>query len=335
VDGEGSKWPGTWIVHDSDEARTVVDRARNEKYDFVKIYNLIPRDAYFEIAKRSREIGLPFCGHVPYSVSILEATNAGQKSMEHLYGVLEGCSSKEMDLKKERTRLSKGIVFNNETLEALRKINQQELDTFDLKRANQLFKAFAKSRVYHCPTLTVNRAMAFEDEMKSANDPFLAYMPIGVREFWKRTAKLREKVSSADFKMDKAIYQKEVSLIPLMKQAGVKFLAGTDVLNIYCYPGFSLPNELVLLVKAGLTPLEALQAATVNAAEYMGNQNFGTIENGKTADLDLLDANPLEDIANVKRISAVIFKGKLLEKQDLDRMLSGMKKMSESPEPRD
>ncbi len=111
-----------------------------------------------------------------------------------------------------------------------------------------------------------------------------------------------------------------------MNRAGVRFLAGTDTGNPYCFPGFSLHDELALLVEAGLTPLEALQAATVNAAEFLGvKETLGTIEKGKSADLVLLDANPLEDIRNTQKINAVILNGRLFDRQALDQMLDRAK----------
>ena len=101
-------------------------------------------------------------------------------------------------------------------------------------------------------------------------------------------------------------------MVRAMRRAGVQFLAGTDTLNPFCFPGFSLHDELALLVEAGLTPMEAMQAATINPAVFMGkSSSLGTIEKGKIADLVLLDANPLDDIGNTKRIAAVVVGGKL------------------------
>ncbi|HVF67494.1 MAG TPA: amidohydrolase family protein, partial [Pyrinomonadaceae bacterium] len=108
-----------------------------------------------------------------------------------------------------------------------------------------------------------------------------------------------------------------------MHRAGVKILAGTDTMNSYCFPGFSLHDELGLLVEAGLSPLEALRTATVNPAKYLGLSNeLGTIEKGKLADLVLLEANPLENIGNTKRIAAVVANGRLLTKEALEKMLA-------------
>ena len=123
--------------------------------------------------------------------------------------------------------------------------------------------------------------------------------------------------------MARLVYKKQVELVGMMHQAGVEFLAGTDVQNPYCFPGFSLHDELALLVKAGLTPMEVLQAATRNPARFLGQEKeLGTVENGKIADLVLLEANPLEDIRNTTKINSVVLNGRLLERKALDQLLT-------------
>jgi imidazolonepropionase-like amidohydrolase len=108
-----------------------------------------------------------------------------------------------------------------------------------------------------------------------------------------------------------------------MSRAGVLILAGSDTGNPFCFPGFSLHDELALLVKAGLTPTESLRAATLNPAKFFGlDQKLGTIEQGKLADLVLLEANPLEDIRNTQRIDAVIMNGRFYDRKALDKMLA-------------
>ena len=112
-------------------------------------------------------------------------------------------------------------------------------------------------------------------------------------------------------------------MVGAMERAGVEMLAGTDTLNPYCFPGFSLHDELALLVEAGLTPMQALQSATRNPARFMGREHeLGTLEQGKLADLVLLDANPLEAIANTRKIHGVVFNGRFFSRSALDEMLA-------------
>jgi imidazolonepropionase-like amidohydrolase len=108
-----------------------------------------------------------------------------------------------------------------------------------------------------------------------------------------------------------------------MQRAGVKILAGTDSAGIYLYPGFSLHDELVLLVKAGLTPMQALQAATIDPATFLGlSESFGSLEKGKIANMVLLEANPLVDISNTQKIASVVLRGRLISKSDIQEMYS-------------
>lgn len=120
----------------------------------------------------------------------------------------------------------------------------------------------------------------------------------------------------------KKLFQKEFEIVGAMSKAGVRILAGTDTGNPFLFPGFSLHDELALLVIAGLTPVEALRAATLNPATFFGlDKTLGTIEQGKIADLVLLDANPLDDIRNTQRINTVVSNGRLFDRKALDRML--------------
>jgi hypothetical protein len=163
----------------------------------------------------------------------------------------------------------------------------------------------------------------FGDDPAFLNDPRLKYMPQVFREFFWDPAAIDGKRTSEDFAYMKKEFQKDLEVVGAMQRFGVGILAGTDTPNPFCFPGFSLHDELGLLVQAGLSPTEALQAATLNPARFLGREkDFGTVENGKLADLVLLDANPLDDIANTKRIAAVVYGGKLYPKASLDEMLA-------------
>ena len=121
-------------------------------------------------------------------------------------------------------------------------------------------------------------------------------------------------------------------MVKTMQRAGVALMAGTDVGLPYLFPGFSLHDELALLVEAGLTPLEALQAATRNTAQAVGlGDELGTVEVGKLADLVLLDADPLADITNTTRIAAVVANGRLLEKPELQGLLQAAQHVDATP----
>jgi tetratricopeptide (TPR) repeat protein len=237
---------------------------------------------------KPKKQGLPFAGHVPDSISVEEASSAGQKSIEHLTGVLSACSSH---------------------------------DIYDPVKAAAVFAAFKTNHTWQCPTLTVLRLSASDPSI--TNDDRVKYMPPDLRLYWNGRRDSWAKKSPAEIAARKKYFQRQLEIVGVMQRAGVDILAGTDTENPYCFPGFSLHDELGWLVQAGLSPMEALQAATRNAARFMGRENeLGTVQQGKLADLILLEANPLNDIVNTRKIAAVVYGGRLFPKSSLDKMLA-------------
>jgi imidazolonepropionase-like amidohydrolase len=198
------------------------------------------------------------------------------------------------------------------------------LETFSLEKAAILFARLKRNHTWQCPTLTVLRSGAFINDPNFRNDARLKYMPTGLITGWDPSNDFRFKERTAeDVDLARLVYKKQIDLVGMMHRAGVEFLAGTDVENPYCFPGFSLHDELALLVQAGLSPMEALQSATLNPARFLGKQKeLGTVEKGKIADLVLLEANPLEDIRNTTKINSVVLNGRLLERKALDQLLT-------------
>ena len=205
----------------------------------------------------------------------------------------------------------------------VRALNETEFrasETYSQEKAAALFARFAANGTWQAPTLVVHRAAAFLNDSDFTNDPRLKYVRRDIRDSWKNQNDFRLKETSKYY--SKAQFQKRLDLVMAMHQAGVKMLAASDALIWYVFPGFSLHDELELFVKAGLTPMEALQTATRNAAIYLRLiDTVGTVEKGKKADLLLLEANPLENISNTKKISAAIVDGRLIPKVSLDKML--------------
>jgi imidazolonepropionase-like amidohydrolase len=328
VDGPTPIWPGLPIsVSDEASARQAAASANDRGADFVKVYSLVPRQAFFALADEAKKRGIPFAGHVPLSVSAADASDAGQKSIEHLEGIFLACSAEEPELRKVLEEAIKDAKDINQIRTSLvRVLNQTEeraLETYSQEKAAALFARFAKNGTWQAPTLVVKRAGAFMDDSDFTNDPRLKYLRPGLVEGWKNKddwrLKNRTPEKSARYRM---IFQKQLELVLAMHRAGVKMLAASDAVVWYVVPGFSLHDEMELFVKAGLTPMEALQTATLNPATYLGLiDSVGTVERGKKADLVLLEANPLENISNTKKINAVIVNGKLIPRASLDKML--------------
>jgi cytosine/adenosine deaminase-related metal-dependent hydrolase len=312
IDGPEPVWPNSIAVRNEEEGRKAVRKVKQWGADFVKVYALLPRDAYFGIADEAKQQGIPFVGHVPNSVSPGEASDAGQKSIEHLTGMLIACSDKETEL---RDKLVKA-----DSPEARSRVQAAALETYDQKKAADLVARFAKNQTWQCPTLTVLRSNAYLGDENFRRDGRLRYIP---RQLQQRWAFRLSNGRGGDNAEAKKVLEKQFEIVGAMQKAGVPILAGTDTGNPFCFPGFSLHDELALLVIAGLTPIEALRAATLNPAKFFGlDQTLGTIEQGKIADLVLLDANPLLDIRNTQRINAVVSNGRLFDRKALDKILA-------------
>jgi hypothetical protein len=301
VDGRQSPRGGSIVVDNEAEAREAVRKIKQDGYNFIKVYTNLARDAYFGIEDESKKLNLTFAGHVPVSVTAWEASDAGQRSIEHLEGVAEYCS----DFEDRREAKSNPEGYNPQKCAAL-------------------FEEFRKNKTWQCPTLAVlrnNMALAMPNpELK--NDPRLKYLPQQLREYWMMMLS-RTPQSPNEAAHGKAYYELRLKIAGAEKDAGLDILAGTDTPNPFVYPGFGLHDELAYLVDAGLTPMQALQAATRNPARFLEQEKeLGTIEAGKLADLVLLERNPLVDIHNTRQIAAVVQNGKFISKAEIEDMLS-------------
>jgi imidazolonepropionase-like amidohydrolase len=328
VDGPKPFWPGSVSVSTQAEARQAVVQAKRGGADFVKVYTFLPREEYFAIADEARKEGISFAGHVPLSATPEEASAAGQKSIEHLTGLLPACSSRSAEFfQAAQADLSDELTTGVRTFWGghFKSMRQAELDDYSPDKAAALFAAFRKNGTWQCPTLTLWRSIAYIDDPSFTNDPRIRYMPRWARQQWtpQNASDLYGPRSPADMAFAKKEFQKQLELVGTMQKAGVAILAGTDTSNAFCMPGFSLHDELGLLVKAGLTPMQAVQTATLNPARFLGRErDLGTIEEGKIADMVLLNANPLDDITNTTKIASVIYGGRLFPRVALDHMLS-------------
>jgi imidazolonepropionase-like amidohydrolase len=305
IDGNPPAMPGSLVVTTPAEAVDAVKNQIDKNVDFIKVYSNLSEDCFMAIAEEARKRNIPFAGHIPNGVSIYEAIKAGMASSEHLYGFLNACST---------------IDTSNEAL----------ISTFSEKKFDSICSVLAKSSMWLCPTLTVNRAMSYLNDSIFINDNRIAYLPAYVIEIWNQKMNPYTKSQIDNFANSTRVrYLFELSLIGKMNEKGVKFIAGTDFPNPYVFPGFSLHDELLLMVKGGMPALDALRAATINAALFMNKKDdFGSVEVGKIASLILLNMNPLENIENTKTIETVIVRGKVYNRKALDLMLAHAKSIA-------
>jgi imidazolonepropionase-like amidohydrolase len=266
------------------EARDAIGVLKANGVDFIKVHNFTTREAFFAIAEEAKQQHLTFVGHVPLPVSIREAVEAGQRSIEHLseFRVVEECS--------------------------------------DPAKRQDLIALFKRYETWQTPTLVTLRRIG----LAVATDEGRAqYVPSSVKKFWKLTDGMLQRLTEEQKTKMSQRYKEALPLVGEFQRKGIGILAGTDSPAMSgVVSGFSLHDELALMVEAGLTPLQALQTATVNPARFLGRlRDLGTVEKGKLADLVLLDANPLNDIRNAGKISAVIVQGRLLDRASLDTLL--------------
>jgi len=290
----GDSFAGKRIgVATADDAKRAVEANVKMGADFLKIRTSASRDVYLAIASEARRVGLPLVGHLPDGVSALDASNAGQRSIEH------------------------GWVL---------------LTTIPEDKLNDIAAQLIKNDTYVVPTQVAGRGfretpddqvLAIVDDKAGALDPRRKYVPQSLADFWRKQIEMKKVESKLDWM---AVKRNNLEIFRTLHQAGVKMMAGTDLGAPLCYPGFALHDELELMVNdIGLTPAEALQSATRIPAEFMGlGASLGTIEKGKLADLVLLDGNPLIDIKNTRKIAAVILSGRMLAKAELQSMMDKM-----------
>jgi hypothetical protein len=300
-------------VKTPEEARAAVRKLKVEGVNFIKIGSRLSRELFFAIADETGKLKMAFLGHVPDAISVEEASFSGMSSMEHLFGMMLQCSSKSDEL-RERMKNAKDRAERA-------KISDEVEATFSEEVANAVFTRFASRSTFQVPTLVWTRNTSTLDKADLA-DPGLKYLPEELRKEW--TPVNANKFVSAN---GRAYYahklKNDLRIVGLMSKAGVALLAGSDSLDPFVFPGDSLHSELELMVGAGLSPAKALQTATMNPARFMGaERTYGEVKNGKVADLVLLDEDPLKDIRNTRKITAVFAKGRYYPRPELDKMLS-------------
>lgn len=286
LDGPRNRAPWVARAATADEARRAVDTLAARGADFIKVYSHLPRDAYFAAAERARLRGVPFAGHVPYAVSMDAAARAGQRSVEHGDDLMRACSRDDAALRAELAALSPDAPPERQ-LALVRDHARRMRAGADDARCGRMIGALADAGTWLTPTLVVYQPYQTPADTSVLHPGQVRYVPRGLRAEW--DARLRRAGG------DTAIVGAYFSLARTGEahRAGVRLLAGTDAPLAYVHPGLSLHDELALLVRAGLTPMQALQTATREPAAYLGAlDSLGTVQPGRVADLVLLDADP-------------------------------------------
>lgn len=301
-------------VPNHEEARNKVTAYQQDGYDFLKIHPGIPLDAFDELVKTANEVGINFAGHVPVDVGIRHALESGYASVDHVDGFLEGLVPEDAGVEPDQN----GFFGYNFT------------DLAEESKIDELVQMTNEYNVWVVPTQSLfDRWFSPEDANALARASEMQYMPASTIEDW--VSSKQNLVNNDDYSADQwetfnAIRQK---LIYELHHNGHGLLLGSDAPQVFNVPGFSIHHEIQGMLDAGLTPLEAIQIGTLNPAKYFGMEGeFGEVVTGASADLILLNANPLNNLEALQDKAGVMVRGGWLSQKEIDRRLSEIAKVS-------
>ncbi len=301
-DGQHSTWSGSIPIVTNDDFFPAIESLLPKNPDFFKIYvSSLSGERFIPLIRAIKGTGYKVSAHLHMGVSFEESIDAGLNGVEHAIFLLKATS--EFD-----KAISNDILENGLRADPFRKY----IDSFDREYALSMFQRMAEAGTAAIPTLYPLHVMAFIDQVDHRDDEVLNYIPEAIKATYRARVFSASNRTSSEVSAEHERTEKAMLLMPLLREAGVLILAGSDsgAFNSYIYPGDSLHRELELLVDSGLLPLDALQAATINAARWMDlEEHYGTLESGKVADVVILRENPLDGISATREISALIKNG--------------------------
>lgn len=315
------------------QARRAVAESIETGADFIKVYSRLPPDAYREIIAEAGRRDIVVAGHRSDNVPFGEQIESGQRSFEHLFGGLWPAASPDVErLEAAMAGIETSPEFHlGSWLKQVSAIESDAVASYDHGRASAVFDRLVAAEVACTPTLVVH-AVIDRPESIRLDDDRMDYLVPQTPQSWDF---LRTHIycgggrSSQEAARQRELLDFRRATVGAMEQAGVRLLAGTDSVGPGLFPGFSLHAELEELVASGLTPLRALQCATLEPARYLGREHWsGTVEAGRVADLVIVDADPLVDIRNTQRIHAVMVDGRHLGPEDRASLLATAKSIT-------
>lgn len=316
IEGIAPVWKGTIETGTKADVDAAVARLQQLGVDFVKITDSTLKPELFLYAvHKARAAGLRVSGHIPMALTVEQAVDAGISSIEHIdYAFKAG-------VEEETTIATDFAAGRIDRAEATRRIEAG----FDREVAMAAYRKLAANGVFVTPTLNGSRIIAYLDQDDHSDDDYLKLIGPGLRATYAWRVERAARADVAAIAARHAGYEREAALLPMLQAAGVTIMAGTDAgfLNSFNYPGVALHDELALFVEQGLTPAQALAAATRAGPAWFGKlDRYGSVEVGKAADLVLLDRNPLEEIGATRAIHTVVLRGSIHDRTALDTMLT-------------
>ncbi len=301
----------------------LVDKYVNGGVDFIKSYEMLTPETFKAVLSRAKEQGKLVTGHVPLSMDVIEASNLGLNSMEHMRN-LEMAISRDKDsllaVRQNMLKNTEGLLGLQlrSAIHSAQRIHA--VQTQDELRRDLVLEALKMNGTWQIPTLSIITPRAFQPFSNQEWRDNYKYLPQSVEERW--TDGSLETLKNIPTSQDSIYPMWALHMVSEINKAEIPLMAGTDTPIFFLTPGFSLHNELALLVQAGLSPIEAIKAATITPAQYfdMGLE-LGLVKEGYLADLVLLGANPMEDIGNTTTIEAVVKDGNVFTSKELAEIL--------------
>lgn len=311
-----------------DDVVNKIEELDAQGVDLLKAYEMLTPEQFAKVTELGQAKGLKVTGHVPLSMDVIQASNAGLNSMEHLRNLELSCASNADELLAQRKKLLE--MGKDDTGAILRtRIHQTQrpeaFNNFDEGQANKVLQVLAENQTWQIPTLALNTSYVQKPFAQEGWAADFQYLPDAIEQRWTEEIEEIKQMEKTPFLQQQKDYM--FDMVGRIYELGIPIMAGTDTPIAYLTPGRSLHEELAVLVKAGLSPLAALKTATINPALYFNLQTeLGRVKKNYWADLLILDANPLEDINNTLKINAVIKQGHYMERSTIFNRLNTMTK---------
>lgn len=295
-----------------EEAKEKITNYKADGYDFLKIHPGIKLDVFEQIVKTANEVGIPYAGHVPVDVGIRRALKNRYASVDHVDGYLEGLVPESAGVKANKNGFF-GFNFTN---------------LADTTMIDELVKMTQDNNVWVVPTQSLfERWFSPDDPAIYAQADEMKYMPKSTIEKW--VASKTNLIENENYNAEQWSKFIEIrkQLIYKLNKSKPGLILGSDAPQVFNVPGFSIHHEMQGMIGAGLTPLEAIQIGTINPAKYFNSEGeFGQVMEGASADLIILNENPLIDINNLKNINGVMVRGHWISKMEIGQKLTEIAK---------
>lgn len=299
-------WLGQSNAGSKRETRKTVRQHHKEGFDLLKVGSL-PAKNYPHMVDEAKKLGMPFAGHIPEGVTLEQALDAGQASIDHLDRYIEYLVPEDADLEdRESGFFGSGLI-----------------DLVDMDRIPAAVEITREAGTWNVPTLSLVEHLASGESPEDMIQwPEMQYMPDHILTEWVKAK--RDFNARDDFKPDAAqrLVQVRRQLLKALHDGGAPIALGSDSPQFFNVPGFSIHHEMAMMVAAGLSPYQVLVTGTRNPADYLETPNeFGQVAAGHRADLILLDGNPLEDIGQLRNRAGVMVRGQWLPEGEIQRRL--------------